>query len=172
MFRVVPSHIIRSADNCIYSIWYLSHRYCYLPQSWKSCNWFECAVGGVVFSCWRQYGVTHCDICTSQSQTGVRRRPDVGLRSASIDYVANHTSVINGNSCHVRTTWTDLHVCTAQYIRYWRWSKQDVLRWLVHVCRMQMEAVACRQLNINQRARDKWADLLLSDWIQCNKISR
>ena len=26
MFRVVPSHIIRSANNCIYSIWYLSHR--------------------------------------------------------------------------------------------------------------------------------------------------
>jgi hypothetical protein len=26
-------HIIRSAYNCIYSIWYLSHRYCYLPLS-------------------------------------------------------------------------------------------------------------------------------------------
>jgi hypothetical protein len=31
----------------IYSIWYLSRRYCYLPLSWKSWNWFECAVGGV-----------------------------------------------------------------------------------------------------------------------------
>ena len=30
MFRVVPSPIIRRANNCIYSIWYLSHRYCYL----------------------------------------------------------------------------------------------------------------------------------------------
>ena len=38
MFRVVPSPIIRSANNCIYSIWYLSHRYCYLPLSWKSWN--------------------------------------------------------------------------------------------------------------------------------------
>jgi len=47
MFRVVPPPILRSANNCIYSIWYLSHRYCYLPLSWKSCNWFECAVGGV-----------------------------------------------------------------------------------------------------------------------------
>jgi hypothetical protein len=28
--------IIRSAYNCIYSIWYLSHRYCHLPLSWKS----------------------------------------------------------------------------------------------------------------------------------------
>jgi len=25
----------------------LSHRYCYLPLSWKSWNWFECTVGGV-----------------------------------------------------------------------------------------------------------------------------
>jgi hypothetical protein len=33
--------------NCIYSIWYLSQRYCYLPLSWKSWNRFECAVGGV-----------------------------------------------------------------------------------------------------------------------------
>jgi len=38
MFRVVPQPIIRSANNCIYSIWYLSHRYCYLPLSWKSWN--------------------------------------------------------------------------------------------------------------------------------------
>jgi hypothetical protein len=47
MFRVLLPHIIRSAYNCIYSIWYLSHRYCYLPLSWKSCNRFECAVGVV-----------------------------------------------------------------------------------------------------------------------------
>jgi hypothetical protein len=46
MFRVLPPPIIRSA-NYIYSIWYLSYRYCYLPLSWKSWNWFECAVGGV-----------------------------------------------------------------------------------------------------------------------------
>jgi len=47
MFRVIPPSIIRSANNCIYSIWYLSHRYRYLPLSWKRWNWFECAVGGV-----------------------------------------------------------------------------------------------------------------------------
>jgi len=29
--RVVPPPIIRSAYNCIYSMWYLSHHYCYLP---------------------------------------------------------------------------------------------------------------------------------------------
>jgi hypothetical protein len=47
MFRVVLSPIIRSANNCIYSICHLSHRYCYLPLSWKSWNRFECTVGGV-----------------------------------------------------------------------------------------------------------------------------
>jgi len=31
MFRVVPPPVIRSANNCIYSIWYVLHRYCYLP---------------------------------------------------------------------------------------------------------------------------------------------
>ena len=31
IFRVVPPHIIRSAYNCIYNIWYMSDRYCYLP---------------------------------------------------------------------------------------------------------------------------------------------
>ena len=31
MFRVVLPPIIRRANNCIYSIWYLSHCYCYLP---------------------------------------------------------------------------------------------------------------------------------------------
>ena len=35
-FRVVPSPIIRSANNCIYSNWHLSDSYCYLPLSWKS----------------------------------------------------------------------------------------------------------------------------------------
>jgi hypothetical protein len=47
MFRVVPPPIIRSAYNSIYGIWYLSHRYRYLPLSWKSWNWFECVVYGV-----------------------------------------------------------------------------------------------------------------------------
>src|SRR5215475_13925600 len=47
MFWVVFPPIIRSAYNCIYSIWYLSHRSCYLPLSWKSWNRFESAVGGI-----------------------------------------------------------------------------------------------------------------------------
>jgi hypothetical protein len=41
MFRVVTPPIVRSANNCIYSIWYLLHRYCYLPLSWKRWNWFQ-----------------------------------------------------------------------------------------------------------------------------------
>jgi hypothetical protein len=47
MCQVVPPPIIRSANNCVYGIWYLSYRYCYLLLLWKSWNWFECAVGGV-----------------------------------------------------------------------------------------------------------------------------
>jgi hypothetical protein len=31
MFQLVPPPVIRSANYFIYSIWYLSHRYCYLP---------------------------------------------------------------------------------------------------------------------------------------------
>jgi len=47
MFRMLPSPVIRSANNCIYSIWYFSHLYCYLPLWWKSWNRFECTVGSV-----------------------------------------------------------------------------------------------------------------------------
>jgi hypothetical protein len=36
MFRAVLPPIIRSAYDCIHSIWYFLHRYCYLPLSWKS----------------------------------------------------------------------------------------------------------------------------------------
>jgi hypothetical protein len=38
MFQVLLPPIIRSANNCIYSIWYLSHRYCYLLLSWRTWN--------------------------------------------------------------------------------------------------------------------------------------
>jgi len=52
MFRVVPP-IIRSANNCIYSIWYLSHRYCYLPLSWKMSEHrydvYQCCVYSGIF---------------------------------------------------------------------------------------------------------------------------
>ena len=35
---MVPPPIIRSTHNFIYSIWYLSHLYRYLPLSWRSWN--------------------------------------------------------------------------------------------------------------------------------------
>jgi len=53
MFRVVLPSIIRRPYNCIYSICYLSHRYCYLPLSWKSWNRFLCNVA----SCWIYIGI-------------------------------------------------------------------------------------------------------------------
>ena len=66
MFQVVPPPIIRSANNCIYSIWYLSDRYCYLPLSWKSWNRFECAVGGV-----RRQGRSPAEILGSNPTGGM-----------------------------------------------------------------------------------------------------
>ena len=48
MFRVVPPPIIRSANNCIYSIWYLLHRYCYLPSSNGVTNTREIEGGGLL----------------------------------------------------------------------------------------------------------------------------
>jgi len=38
MFRVLLPPTIRSAYNCIYSAWHLSHRYCYLSLSRRSWN--------------------------------------------------------------------------------------------------------------------------------------
>jgi len=34
-------HQSSGAHNCMYSIWYLSNRYCYLPLSWKSWKWTD-----------------------------------------------------------------------------------------------------------------------------------
>jgi len=48
MFRVVPPPMLRSTYNCIYSIWYLSNRYWYVPLLWKNWNCFECGVGIVL----------------------------------------------------------------------------------------------------------------------------
>jgi hypothetical protein len=42
----------------------LSHRYCYLPLSWKRWKWFECAVGGVNHP---QHTQTDYFTCTSNS---------------------------------------------------------------------------------------------------------
>jgi len=38
MFRVVSSPIIRSTYTCIYSIWHLSNRNCYMMLPWMSWN--------------------------------------------------------------------------------------------------------------------------------------
>jgi hypothetical protein len=57
MFRVVPQSIIRSTNNCIYSIWYSSHHYCYLPLLWKSSNSSTIVAGS-------SNGVTNTRCCT------------------------------------------------------------------------------------------------------------
>jgi hypothetical protein len=62
--------IIKSVYNCIYSIWYLSHRYCYLPLSWKSWNRFECALGGLCHAQHTQTGSNSSTI-EADSSNGV-----------------------------------------------------------------------------------------------------
>jgi hypothetical protein len=64
MFRVVLPPIIRRAYNCTFSIWYLSHRYCYLTLSWKSWNRFECAVGGVRQYCLKWQDAKCLNVCS------------------------------------------------------------------------------------------------------------
>jgi hypothetical protein len=67
MFWVVFPPIIRSAYNCIYSIWYLLQCYCYLPLSWKSWNRFECAVGGIqiAVTVWQITDAVDTVVCAS-----------------------------------------------------------------------------------------------------------
>ena len=60
MFWMVPPPIIRNAYNCIYSIWYLSHRYCYLPLSWKCWN-------GPLS--WKSWNCSSSSNCSSNSST-------------------------------------------------------------------------------------------------------
>ena len=60
-FGWYPTPIIRSAYNCIYSIWYLSQRYCYLPLSWKIWN---CNFGVVLcILCFVSFSVLFLCIC-------------------------------------------------------------------------------------------------------------
>ena len=70
MFGVVSPPIIRSTHNCIYSIWYLLNRYCYLPLLWMSWNWVECGVG-IVLIC---FGAA----AAAQKQTGIIPTPHSG----------------------------------------------------------------------------------------------
>jgi hypothetical protein len=74
MFRVILPPIIKSAYNCIYSIWYLSHRYCYLQLSWKSWNQFECAVGGVHHPQHTQTGSNSSTIAADSSNSVTNTR--------------------------------------------------------------------------------------------------
>ena len=68
MFRVVPPPIIRHAYNCIYSICYLSHRYCYLRYVLqkksssdyssiypKTCNFTQFILSGNFSTCFGWY---------------------------------------------------------------------------------------------------------------------
>jgi hypothetical protein len=58
MFRVVLRPINRSSYKCTYSIWYLSHRYCYLLLAWKHVEQFPDINKLCNFvSCWIYIGI-------------------------------------------------------------------------------------------------------------------
>jgi len=75
MFRVEPPPIIRRAYNCIYSIWYLSHRYCYLPLSWRSRNayfgWYIHPSSGAHTTVSTTSGICHTVTVTCRYRGGV-----------------------------------------------------------------------------------------------------
>jgi hypothetical protein len=52
--------IIWSAYNCMYSVWYLSHRYCYLPLSWRS---WDCSPTSSTIAAGSSNGVINTRCC-------------------------------------------------------------------------------------------------------------
>jgi hypothetical protein len=114
MFRVVLPPIIRSAYTCIYSIWYLSHPYCYLTLSWKSWDRFECAVGGV-----RILLYIYCNILTMHGPINVKSPNNIskwqmGFNSAfkRLMYRANNQS---GRLNCSTVGYCSVHICTADF---------------------------------------------------------
>ena len=63
MFRADPPPIIRSTQSCIYIIWYVSKRYCYLPLSWKRWNCVLCIllviIWNILFWMYTLYMIVH-----------------------------------------------------------------------------------------------------------------
>ena len=60
MFRVVFPPIVRSTQNCIYSIWYLANIYFYLSLSWKSWN---CSLNSSTIVAGSSNGLTNTRCC-------------------------------------------------------------------------------------------------------------
>jgi len=108
MFRVVQPPTIRSANNCIYSIWYLSNRYCYLPLSWRSWNRFECAVGGHPSSGAQTTVSTASGICKTVIAI-CRYRGDVGTGLSVLwgAYATYNTTQLTQTSSNSFTTTGD-----------------------------------------------------------------
>ena len=102
MFRVLLPPIIRCAYECMYSIWYLSHRYCYLQLSWRSWNRFECAVGGV-----RHPQHTQSGLCDASCWIYIRMFLQVFSSSSSIldQFILN--------------VWTSLNACIGFFEASW-----------------------------------------------------
>jgi len=144
MFRVVPSPIIRSANNCIYSICYLSHRYCYLPLSWKSWNWFECAVGGVRHPQHTQTSSNSSTIVAGSNNnvTNTRCCRDSCLRSWWVPPETCRAVSRWNKLCNVASCWIYIRIKLLgcyQYVTYilWLWTNgKTKSRWIISECEM------------------------------------
>jgi len=110
MFRVVTPPIIRRANNCIYSVWYLSHRYCYLPPSWKSWNRFECDVGGVSHPQHTQTTVSTASGTCHTVTAGLRHPQPTQTGSNSSTIAAGSNNGVANNRC-----------CRFSCLRSWWW---------------------------------------------------
>ena len=110
-FQVVLSPIIMSANNCIYSIWYLSHRYCYLPLSWKSWNWFECALVGVRHPQHTQTGSNSSTIAAGSSN-GVANAVDTVVCAPDDGwwYHPKHGEQFPDKLCNVASCWIYIRI--------------------------------------------------------------
>jgi len=95
MFRVVPPPIIRSAYNCIYSIWYLSHGYCSLPLSWKS--WI-CSSNSSTIAAGTGNSVTNTRCC---SYSCMRSWWWVGVPPETCRAVSRYNKLCNVASCWI-----------------------------------------------------------------------
>ena len=76
MFRLVSPPIIRSANNCICSIWYLLHRCCYLLLSWRVETGLSvlCCVVGSAYATYNTTQHTQTSFNTSTIAAGSSNR--------------------------------------------------------------------------------------------------
>jgi hypothetical protein len=142
MFRVLTPPIIRSANNCIGSIWYLSHRYCYLPLAEGSSN-----------------GVTNTSRCRYSC-----------MRSWWWEEVPPETcrAVSRYNKlCNVASCWIYIGICLHYSFTYWLLTKIKLI-WDIMPCRCIF--LMFRRITLLSSLR--LINPLLGQHVECTRIYR